>query len=197
MDDITSQNVEGNLDIEIAELSLGQRLSALQGEDATPESDSDDGSEKDAGNQKKRTATKKSQHELSVVPAASLTRTLIQALHSHDLKLLETCLAHSDSSLIQNTIQRLPSQLAVPLITACVERLGRGARGGNMKGGGGGASAQRGATLVTWIKTTLMVHSGHLMTAGRSSHSRALLTTTTSDARFGCKTFRSTCNVDK
>jgi len=33
-----------------------------------------------------------------------------------------------------------------------------------MKGGGGGASSQRGTSLITWVKTVLSVHSGHLMT---------------------------------
>jgi U3 small nucleolar RNA-associated protein 5 len=64
-------------------------------------------------------------------------------LHSSDTRLLETCLAHSDQTLIRNTVRQLPPQLAVPLITACVERLGRGARAGSMKGGGGGASEPR------------------------------------------------------
>jgi len=52
----------------------------------------------------------------------------------------------------------------VPLITACVERLGRGGRATNMKGRGGGASAQRGMGLVAWVKAVLILHSGHLMT---------------------------------
>jgi len=72
--------------------------------------------------------------------------------------------AHSEQTLIRNTVKRLPPQLVVPLITACVERLGRGARAGNMKGGGGGASSQRGTGLIMWINTALVVHSGHLMT---------------------------------
>jgi len=89
---------------------------------------------------------------------------LIQALHSSDSGLLETCLAHSDQVMIRNTVRRLPPQLAVPLITACVERLGRGSRAMNMKGGGGGASSQRGTGLLTWVKAVLAIHSGHLMT---------------------------------
>jgi U3 small nucleolar RNA-associated protein 5 len=139
---------------------LGQRLTALSGDAHTDQPPSSE--EEDPSHNHKRSAN--TQHELSVVPANSLTRTLIQALHSSDSRLLETCLAHSDPSLIRNTVQRLPPQLAVPLINACVERLGRGARAGNMKGGGAGASAQRGTGLVTWVKTVLAVHSGHLMT---------------------------------
>lgn len=159
MDDLVEQNVEGELDVDIAELSLGQRLTALTGAEAPAPEDSDDDEPSSSKQSKKKT-----QNDTSVVPASSLTRTLIQALHSADSKLLETCLAHSDQTLIRNTVRRLPSQLAVPLITACVDRLGRGARAGNMKGGGGGASSQRGMGLITWVKTVLVVHSGHLMT---------------------------------
>ncbi|KAF9258591.1 NUC189-domain-containing protein [Marasmius fiardii PR-910] len=150
------------LDVDLAELSLGQRLTAMTGVDALQEDDSAD--EDDANQQSRKQKGKRIQKELSLVPAASLTRTLIQALHSSDSKLLETCLAHSDAALIRNTVRRLPPQLAVPLLAACVERLGRGARGGNMKGGGGGASSQRGTSLITWVKVVLSVHSGHMMT---------------------------------
>ncbi|RDB29056.1 U3 small nucleolar RNA-associated protein 5 [Hypsizygus marmoreus] len=161
MDDLALRNIDGELDVDLAELSLGQRLTALSGADAQPISS---GSDDEAALKEPKSSKKKSQNEMAVVPANSLTRTLIQALHSSDSRLLETCLAHSDQALIRNTVRRLPPQLAVPLITACVERLGRGARAGNMKGGGGGASSQRGAGLITWVKTTLAVHSGHLMT---------------------------------
>ena len=107
---------------------------------------------------------------VDAVPASSLTRTLIQALHSSDTRLLETCLAHSDATLIRNTVRRLPPQLAVPLVSACVERLGRGARGNNLKGGGGGASSQRGTALINWVKAVLTTHSGHLMTVSYLSY---------------------------
>lgn len=160
MDDLASRDIDGDLDVDLAELSLGQRLTALSGADARPSSDTDD----ETTPKGSKSSKKKTQNEINVVPANSLTRTLIQALHSSDSRLLETCLAHSDQALIRNTVGRLPPQLAVPLITACVERLGRGARAGNMKGGGGGASSQRGTGLITWVKTTLAIHSGHLMT---------------------------------
>ncbi|KAJ7151528.1 WD40-repeat-containing domain protein [Mycena filopes] len=163
MDDVPNNAIDGELDVDLAELSLGQRLTALSG-DARPVSSSD--SDDEAGtNPKSKTARKgASVQDGHVVPANSLTRTLIQALHSSDTRLLETCLAHSEQALIRNTVRRLPPQLAVPLITACVERLGRGARAGNMKGGGGGASSQRASALIMWVKTVLAVHSGHLMT---------------------------------
>jgi len=156
MDEVLARReAEGTLDTDLAELSLGQRLTATGGKNPTsPDSD-----------EEANPPTKQNQPEApDVVPTHSLTRTLIQALHSSDSRLLETCLAHSDVSLIRNTVRRLPPQLSLPLLLACIERLGRGARAANMKGGGGGASSQRAMVLITWIKTTLLLHSGHLTT---------------------------------
>ncbi|TBU46572.1 NUC189-domain-containing protein [Dichomitus squalens] len=161
LDDLVSRDVDGALDADLAELSLGQRLTAVQGVAARgsdSEFDSDGEGSAPAPNGKSKVAP------VDAVPASSLTRTLIQALHSSDTRLLETCLAHSDATLIRNTVRRLPPQLAVPLVTACVERLGRGARGNALKGGGGGASSQRGTALINWVKAVLTTHSGHLMT---------------------------------
>jgi U3 small nucleolar RNA-associated protein 5 len=161
MDEPPPHGIDGELDVGIAELSLGQRLAAMSGRNAT-QGDSD-GEEAHSGARDKR-------HRLAstaastLVPATSLTRTLIQALHSSDTRLLETCLAHSDIIIIKNTVRRLPPQLAIPLLTACMERLGRGARAGTMKGGGAGASSQRGKGLVGWVKAVLAFHSGHLIT---------------------------------
>lgn len=163
LDDLAIEHPEGELDVDLAELSLGQRLTALSGANIRPEGSDD---EEASSSKRRKPSGKKVQNDISVVPAASLTRTLLQALHSSDSKLMETCLAHSDPVLIRNTVKALPPQLAVPLLTACMERLGRGARANNMKGGGGGASSQRGTTLIAWVKTVLAVHSGHLMTVG-------------------------------
>nr|GAT57545.1 predicted protein [Mycena chlorophos] len=164
MDDLAPNAIDGELDVDLAELSLGQRLTALSG-DPRPASSSDSDEDDPAPNgRKQKSVNHKQPSQDGAVPANSLTRTLIQALHSSDTRLLETCLTHSDQTVIRNTIRRLPPQLAVPLISACVERLGRGARAANMKGGGGGASSQRGGTLIIWVKTVLAVHSGHLMT---------------------------------
>lgn len=159
MDDLATREIEGELDADLAEMSLGQRLTAITGEaaNAAPKGASSD--DEDASPSKKTNSDTP-----QAVPAASLTRTLIQALHSSDSGLLETCLAHSNATLIQNTVKRLPSQLAVPLVTACVERLGRGKRVGRGKGGGGGAGAQRGTGLVRWVRAVLVVHGGHLLT---------------------------------
>lgn len=153
--------IDGSLQVDLAELSLGQRLKAVSQKGFDPASDLDD----DTSNKiQTKPLKKQTGAEMPVVAANSLTRTLIQALHSSDTRLLEMCLTHSDPTLIRNTVRRLPPQLAIPLITSCVERLGRGNRVANMKGGGGGASSQRGSSLVAWVKAVLVIHVGHLMT---------------------------------
>ena len=137
----------GDLDVDLAELSLGQRLTALEPPASRPadaeHSDSDDP-------ERPPTQTSRTHQPSSI----TLTRTLIQALHSTDTKLLETCLMYSDPTLITQTVQRLPPQLAVPLLGACVQRLGRTSAPGT----------QRAAVLVRWIRAVLVIHSGHLMT---------------------------------
>ena len=150
--------IDGSLQVDLAELSLGQRLKAVsqKGLDLGSDMEDDTSNEMQTKTRKKQNGT-----EMPVVAANSLTRTLIQALHSSDTRLLEMCLTHSDPTLIRNTVRRLPPQLAIPLITSCVERLGKR---NNVKGGGGGASSQRGSSLVAWVKTVLVIHAGHLMT---------------------------------
>ena len=152
--------IDGSLQVDLAELSLGQRLKAVSQKGLDVASDIDD----DMSNKTQiKPLKRQTGAEMPVVAAHSLTRTLIQALHSSDTRLLEMCLTHSDPILIRNTVRRLPPQLAIPLITSCVERLGKGNRVTNMKGGGGGASSQRGSSLVVWVKAVLVIHAGHLM----------------------------------
>ncbi|KAF9524070.1 WD40-repeat-containing domain protein [Crepidotus variabilis] len=168
-DSAAQREIDGSLQVDLAELSLGQRLAALPDAEMPGSSGSSSDEEEGTASTKKlsknsKSKSKKASSTPTTIPASSLTRTLIQALHSSDTRLLELCLSHSDPSLIRNTVRKLPPQLAIPLINACVERLGRGARAANMKGRGGGASAQRGIGLVAWIKEVLGVHMGHLMT---------------------------------
>ena len=165
MDDLPTRPIDGELDTAVAELSLGQRLTALTGAPADGAAQGSSSDEEDSTQPKtSKSKTSTEDNTQPAVPASSLTRTLIQALHSSDNGLLETCLAHSNANLIQNTVKRLPPQLAVPLVTSCVERLGRGKRVGRGKGGGAGAGAQRGTALVRWIRAVLIVHGGHLLT---------------------------------
>ena len=140
-------DLEGELDVDLAELSLGQRLTALDPLASRPA----DAENSDSDDPERPTARTIGTDQPNSI---TLTRTLIQALHSTDTKLLETCLMYSDPTLITQTVQRLPPQLAVPLLGACVQRLGRTSAPGT----------QRAAVLVRWIRAVLVVHSGHLMT---------------------------------
>jgi U3 small nucleolar RNA-associated protein 5 len=92
----------------------------------------------------------------------TLTQTLIQALHSSDSGLLESCLAHTDPKLIRATVKRLPTQLVLPFVDNLVERLGRNKKGA--AAGTGGANAQRGREIVAWLRGVLVVHIGYLLT---------------------------------
>ncbi|KAG8759026.1 Small subunit (SSU) processome component [Ceratobasidium sp. 423] len=148
-----------DLDVELAEITLSERNKALADQ---PGSTSGQKRRHDSPSVEPESSTSKSNKKALPVPAHSLSRTLAQALHSGDNALLETCLAHGDANLIRNTVLRLPPTLCVPLLQACVERLGRGARG--EKGGGAGASAQRGTSLIRWVRAVLVCHSGFLMT---------------------------------
>ncbi|KAG8734256.1 Small subunit (SSU) processome component [Ceratobasidium sp. 428] len=150
-----------DLDVELAEITLNERNKTLAGSSATLSDKSTSTAQKRRHDSPAADTAEDSSTRLPV-PSHSLSRTLAQALHSGDSALLETCLAHGDATLIRNTVLRLPPTLCVPLIQACVERLGRGARG--EKGGGAGASAQRGTSLIRWVRAVLVVHSGFLMT---------------------------------
>lgn len=132
-------------DVDMADASLGERLLALpNGAQANGESQAAlDGP----------------------VNAASLTRLLVQALHTSDPALLTLCLSHRDPVLIRNTVRKLPSQMALPLLKACVERLGQG-KGANRRGGGRGnmQNEQQGRGTVEWVKGVLVERGNILMT---------------------------------
>lgn len=102
---------------------------------------------------------------VSRVPATTLTTTLVQALHSSDAPLLESCLTHSNPILVRSTVKRLPSgSLVLSLLEALVERLGKEKRGRE-----GMASVKRARALVSWLRETLIVHVGFLVTVSRFS----------------------------
>jgi U3 small nucleolar RNA-associated protein 5 len=137
----------------MADLSLGERLLALP--NGAPNGD---------------VKTPKSKAVASAgldgpVNAASLTRLLVQALHTSDPALLTICLSHRDPMLIRNTIRKMPAQMALPLLKACVERLGHG-KGANRRGGtrGAGQNEQQGRGTVEWVKGVLVERGAILMT---------------------------------
>lgn len=103
------------------------------------------------------------------VPSASLTSSLVQALHSNDSRLLESCLVHSKEKIIKATVKRLPAHLVIPLVEALVERLGRGRRGYGV--GVSGVHASRGKALIMWMRAVLVLHIAHLITVSILSSS--------------------------
>jgi len=138
-------------DVDMADLSLGQRLLALPNGDAHVDGDA---------------PSKKAPKEFTgPANAASLTRLLVQALHTSDPALFTLCLSHRDPILIRNTIRKMPAQMALPLLKACVERLGQG-KGANQRGGGRGSgqNEQQGRGTVEWVKGVLVERGALLMT---------------------------------
>lgn len=141
-------------DVDMADLSLGERMLALPNGDASlPNGEA---KSKPAGGLE------------GPVNAASLTRLLVQALHTSDPALLTLCLSHRDSSLIRNTIRKMPAQMALPLLKACVERLGQG-KNANRRGGGRGSaqSEQHARGTAEWVKGVLVERGSILMTVSR------------------------------
>lgn len=140
-------------DVDMADLSLGERLLALPNGDSLPN-----------GDVQKPKAASAPQLD-GPVNAASLTRLLVQALHTSDPALLTLCLSHRDPVLIRNTIRKMPAQMALPLLKACVERLGQGKRSNKRGGGRGGAQSEQHARgTVEWVKGVLVERGSVLMT---------------------------------
>ncbi|KAI9638530.1 uncharacterized protein MKK02DRAFT_23265 [Dioszegia hungarica] len=141
-------------DVDMADLSLGERLLAMPNGTGTAELPNG----VDAKSKAAPTLD-------GPVNAQSLTRLLVQALHTSDPALLSLCLSHRDPVLIRNTIRKMPAQLALPLLKACVERLGQG-KGANKRGGGRGAgqNEQQGRGTVEWVKGVLVERGAILMT---------------------------------
>ncbi|GMK55962.1 hypothetical protein CspeluHIS016_0210180 [Cutaneotrichosporon spelunceum] len=131
-------------DVDMADLTLGERLLAAP-TGAQPNGDAAAPAAKGA------------------TTAASLTRLLVQALHTSDPALLTLCLSHRDPVLIRNTVRKLPVDLSLPLVKACVERLGQG-KGAHRRGGGRGGmqNEQQGRGTVEWVKGVL-IERGHIL----------------------------------
>lgn len=143
-------------DVDMADLSLGERLLAIP----NGASDLPNGTDPSMSKSKVTAAAFD-----GPVNAQSLTRLLVQALHTSDPALLSLCLSHRDPVLIRNTIRKMPAQLALPLLKACVERLGQG-KGANQRGGGRGVgqNEQQGRGTVEWVKGVLVERGAILMT---------------------------------
>lgn len=146
------EGINAELDTEMAELTLGQRLKALR---ADKQADGEGEGPSDAEGAHRSDSALGGR-----LSGITLTRTLTQALHSNDKQLLETCLQTADERVVKGTVEGLLQQHVVPLLDMLVERLAKGGSGGV-----GGASTDYAATIVVWIRVVLFVHAAFLMTA--------------------------------
>jgi U3 small nucleolar RNA-associated protein 5 len=161
--------VEGDL----ADLTLGERLAVMEGNLPTADavSDDEDLDEEGVAVEQSKRARKASAPvgvtQLPIQTTQSLTRLLSQALHSSDqplLSLILTSSANSTPTLVRNTIRKMPASLSLPLLKACVDRLGKGKQYDRRGGGrGGGIAPQQGRGVVAWIKGVLVERGSVLM----------------------------------
>ena len=146
---------DAELDGELAELSLGEKLAANTTIPHLPATD-------------KKVEDPEDHTIPPHVDPISLTRTLIQALHLHsnNAQLLESVLRSRGETLILNTVKKLPATFAVPLVRECVARLNRG-RGAGLDGtktaSGSVVDANAGKNIVKWLRATLIAHTSHLL----------------------------------
>lgn len=144
----------------MADLTLGERL-ALQDPGAHPATPA-------KGHAGAAATDAKTGSSLGPQNAQSLTRLLLQALHTSDPQLLSMILtspSNASPTLIRNTIRKLPTSMALPLLKACVDRLGKG-KAFNKRGGGrgGGLNEKQGLVVVAWIRGVLVERGNVLMT---------------------------------
>ncbi|QSL64056.1 hypothetical protein MERGE_000211 [Pneumocystis wakefieldiae] len=95
-------------------------------------------------------SSKLSEISAKVPSAKSLISLLIQALRVNDKALLESCLNCQDSETVLATIKRLESPLAVSLLERIAERLSK--------------RPSRAGSLSIWIRWTIIIHGGYLVT---------------------------------
>lgn len=143
--------------MDLAELTLAQRLRAsevaaskLKRKEKVVLSDEEE-EEEEVSSEDNDDEDESDEEPASKIPTTTLASSLIQALHSSDQPLLDSCLAHSSPTLIRETVKRVPSGgLVITLLEKLVERFGGRGRGG------------KGTT--EWIRQTLVVHVGFLIT---------------------------------
>lgn len=151
--------VDGELDADLAEMSLGERMRIASSSSrpgmangATHDGGTDD--EYDDGQPSVGPSS-----SFAPMTSTTLTRTLTQALHSSDSRLLDTCLQQHDPAIVRETVRHLRQNHVVTLIDELVDRLGRGGSGGK-----GGASTQQARTTVAWLRAVLLCHTAYLVT---------------------------------
>lgn len=102
-----------------------------------------------------------SRRKLQKHTAGSLTVVLSQALRNSDQALLETVLVNRDLNIVQSTIARLDSSLAVILLDRLAEKITR--------------QQQRFDQMNFWLKWIIIIHGGVLSSLPNVSHKLANL----------------------
>ncbi|EGV66401.1 Small subunit (SSU) processome component [Yamadazyma tenuis] len=95
-----------------------------------------------------KTVTPKKTKKQNGINNNTLTTILSQSLKNNDHSLLETVLTNRDQQVIQNTIARLDSSMAIVLLDRISERIAR--------------QANRFDQLVYWLKWIIIIHGGVL-----------------------------------
>eukprot|EP00012_Vannella_robusta_P008434 CAMPEP_0206201038 /NCGR_PEP_ID=MMETSP0166-20121206/11273_1 /ASSEMBLY_ACC=CAM_ASM_000260 /TAXON_ID=95228 /ORGANISM="Vannella robusta, Strain DIVA3 518/3/11/1/6" /LENGTH=534 /DNA_ID=CAMNT_0053619563 /DNA_START=91 /DNA_END=1695 /DNA_ORIENTATION=+ len=100
---------------------------------------------------RKKTKTVLVSEETPITPSAdSIGGVLLQALQSGDDQLLETCLTVDDITMIQRTVERLPSEYILPFLNTIIQKFQ--------------SKPNRASELIPWIQTIVMLHTSFLMT---------------------------------
>lgn len=150
----THSNTKGSQDVAAARLYNEDHTVVTEGsafqDDLEEEDEDEDESlaerlEKLGGDSKKKQSGAK---KLSKHTAGTLTMVLSQALRNNDHSLLETVLSNRDPMVVQNTISRLNSSLAVVLLDRLTERITR--------------QQLRFDQLNYWLKWIIIIHGGML-----------------------------------
>lgn len=142
-----------DLEIDMDEPTLSHRLGEMKVKKSKKTSSSEDGTD---SSEEEGEGSGPSAPQTS----ATLTSTLLQALHTSDTSLLSSILTKGSPTLIRPTILRLPSSAALPLLEACLERLARGGSNSRSKGSLGTREAK---SVINWIRETLLIHMASLM----------------------------------
>lgn len=104
-----------------------------------------------------------------IADATSLSQSLVQALHSSDTRLLESCLSHTNPTTIRATVKRLPTTLVIPFVDAIVQRISKSKSG--FGAGTGAVGAHRGKELMEWLRCVMVVHLSYLVTVSACASS--------------------------
>ena len=134
---------------DVNELSLGQRLEMLAADQEKRDATKTAASSKAAP----ETPAKDRRTSTIPVPAASLSTVMNQALLTMDNQLFDSCIIHSDTKVIVNTVRRLPVEYIIPFFESVLRRFNE--------------PPGECSNLIEWIRQAVIIHAGYLLTVRR------------------------------